>query len=146
MNTHGRHLLVEYYGCPHDTLNDRDAIEQAMHKAAIAADTTIVTSTFHRFAPQGVSGVVVVEESHLSIHTWPEHGYAAVDFFTCGDSDPTLAHGVLIKALGATHAEVMTLNRGRRELATSIRPQAHYQERVVEDGNAIEHVNAFPQD
>ena len=84
MNTYGRHLLVEYYDCDKSILNNLEAIEALFIAAARAADATIVQSTFHRFAPQGVSGVVVIEESHLSIHTWPEHGYAAVDLFYCG--------------------------------------------------------------
>lgn len=113
MNTHGNHLLVEYWGCCPDALDDRARLEQLLTEAALAADTTIVQSVFHGFAPQGVSGVVVIEESHLSIHTWPESGYAAVDFYTCGDADPTLAHDVLMRGLGATRAEIVRVERGR---------------------------------
>jgi S-adenosylmethionine decarboxylase proenzyme len=68
---------------------------------------------FHRYNPQGVSGVVVIAESHLSIHTWPEYGYAAVDFFTCGETvDPYLAHEHIAKMLGAGKAQVEELRRG----------------------------------
>ena len=74
MTTNGVHLLAEYWGCDPGILDDVEAIRQAMVDAAIAAETTIVQSVFHTFAPHGVSGVVVVEESHLSIHTWPESG------------------------------------------------------------------------
>ena len=112
MNTFGRHLLVEYYDCDMDTLNNQDFIEQLFIKAAKAADATIVTTTFHKFAPQGVSGVVVIEESHLSIHTWPEYGYAAVDFYTCGESEPDKAHPVLMDGLKAKKYEMMVINRG----------------------------------
>ncbi len=112
MNTFGRHLLVEYYDCDENTLNDLNRIEDLLNDAAREARATIVRSTFHRFAPQGVSGVVVIEESHLSIHTWPEHGYAAVDFYTCGESEPDKAHPVLLEGLGAQRFEMMVINRG----------------------------------
>lgn len=113
MNTAGQHLLVEYIDCNADVLNDVDKIEALMKRAAIAARTNIVASMFKPFYPQGVSGVVVVEESHLSIHTWPEYGYAAIDFFTCGDGDPNEAHEVLKKGLEAQHFEMLSVERGR---------------------------------
>lgn len=112
MNTYGRHLLAEYYSCDSAVLNDSERLEQLFVEAAQAAGSTVVQSVFHRFFPQGISGVVVVQESHLSIHTWPEHGYAAVDFYTCGDCDPLLAHEVLQKGLQAKQYETMVLCRG----------------------------------
>lgn len=84
-----------------------------MEMAALAAKTNIVASMFQPFVPQGVSGVVVVEESHLSIHTWPEYGYAAVDFYTCGDGDPNAAHEVLKTGLQAQSFEMIYVERGR---------------------------------
>lgn len=112
MNTYGRHLLVEYYDCDKNILNNLESIEALFIAAARAADATIVQSTFHRFAPQGVSGVVVIEESHLSIHTWPEHGYAAVDFYTCGASEPDKAHPVLLEGLDSKRFEMLVIGRG----------------------------------
>ena len=112
LNTFGRHLLVEYRGCDREVLNDLEYIETIMNQAALAANATIVRSTFHPFMPHGVSGVVVVQESHLSIHTWPEYGYAAVDFFTCGDTSPEAAHESLLKALKAESSELMLVHRG----------------------------------
>lgn len=112
MNTRSRHLLVEYRGCAAETLDDLERVEALLVDAAEAARVTVVQTALHRFAPQGVSGVVIIEESHLSIHTWPEHGYAAVDFFTCGDGDPELAHDVLMRGLGAEQAQVMLVHRG----------------------------------
>ena len=112
MNTRGRHLLVEYTGCDFTVLDDLKRIEALMNEAARAAQTNIVASVFQPFEPQGVTGVVVVEESHLSIHTWPEHGYAAVDFFTCGDSTPERAHEVLREGLGASRWEILAVDRG----------------------------------
>ncbi|MDD4848209.1 MAG: adenosylmethionine decarboxylase, partial [Bacteroidales bacterium] len=80
----GRHILVEFIGCKSETLNDVALIEESMVTAARKADATVINSTFHHFSPFGVSGVVVIQESHLAIHTWPEYQYAAVDLFTCG--------------------------------------------------------------
>jgi len=107
LNTRGRHLLVEYTGCSLHALNDLERIEALMNEAAKAAGATIVASVFKPFEPHGVSGVVVIEESHLSIHTWPEHGYAAVDFYTCGHADPQIANDVLAAGLGAKTGQSM---------------------------------------
>ena len=78
-----RHLTVEFYDCDPAILADADKMEQALLKAADASGATIVESQFHTFQPQGVSGVVIIAESHFTVHTWPEHDYAAVDLFTC---------------------------------------------------------------
>ena len=129
METLGRHLLVEYYGCSFEALNDLQHIEQAMQGAALAADATIVTSAFHRFSPQGVSGVVVIQESHLSIHTWPEAGYAAVDFYTCGDGKPHKAHQHLMEQLRASHAEFLEVERGHMGQHASLRITQHTHQR-----------------
>ena len=83
----GRHLLAEFYNCESGVLNDPEQIERLMNEAARLSGATVVQSVFHVFSPHGVSGVVVVEESHLAVHTWPEYGYAAVDYFSCGDVD-----------------------------------------------------------
>ena len=80
----GHHFVAELLGCDVTTLNDVQAIQRILRRAVDLADLTIVDEVFHQFSPQGVTGVVVVEESHVSIHTWPELGYAAVDLFTCG--------------------------------------------------------------
>jgi S-adenosylmethionine decarboxylase len=84
-NCLGRHVLAEIYECNYDLLNDVDKVEKIMVNAALEAGAEIREVVFHKFSPQGVSGVVVISESHLAIHTWPELGYAAVDVFTCGD-------------------------------------------------------------
>lgn len=96
-----------------------------MERAAIASSTTIVQTVTHRFTPQGVSVVVVLEESHLSIHTWPEVGYAAVDMYTCGHGDPERAHEVLMKGLHADRAEIVVLHRGMKTETTSVQTVEH---------------------
>ena len=125
MKAYGRHLLVEYKGCDCEILNDILKIESMMQAAARASHTTIVTSIFHPFSPQGLSGVVVIEESHLSIHTWPEYGYAAVDFFTCGKGVPEQAHQVLKHALKAETCEVMFVERGMLSCDRSMNVSSH---------------------
>ena len=120
ISTFGRHLVAEYYGCRHDILDDITVVRQLLETAATTAGATIVQTVAHQFTPHGVSVVVVVEESHLSIHTWPEAGYAAVDFYTCGECDPQLAHDVLARGLAATSTEVVTLHRGVRTENRSI--------------------------
>ena len=85
MHALGRHLLVELHGCQADLLKKVDVVKDILLGAARACRATIIDSSFHEFSPFGVSGVVVIAESHLSIHTWPEYRYAAVDIFTCGE-------------------------------------------------------------
>lgn len=131
MDTRGRHLLVEYFGCDPRVLDDLAAIEALMRLAAEAANATVLASVFHPFVPQGASGVVVLAESHLSIHTWPEHAYAAVDFYTCGDGLPERAHEVLRHGLEAARAEVLVVERGMlpsNGTRPSMRVRSHYAE------------------
>ena len=80
----GKHILAEYFECECTYLDSEQAIRELMLEAASASGATIVGNIFHHFSPQGVTGVVVIAESHLAIHTWPEYRYASVDLFTCG--------------------------------------------------------------
>jgi S-adenosylmethionine decarboxylase len=134
LNTRGRHLLVEYTGCAASALDDLKRIEQLMNQAVRAAGATVVASVFQPFEPHGVSGVVVIEESHISIHTWPEHGYAAVDFYTCGQADPEVANQLLQAGLGATHTESMYVDRGLGVPGRNLRLRAHRADHLVPDG------------
>jgi len=109
----GRHIIAELYGCPPPLLEDAAEVEAFMVEAAKAAGATIIGSHFHHFSPYGVSGVVVIAESHLAIHTWPEYGYAAADFFTCGPhSDPHKAAEVLKSLIKAEHVVKKEMERG----------------------------------
>lgn len=110
----GRHLIAEFYGCDVGVLGEVARIESAMKKAAESANAQIVNLMFHRFAPYGVSGVVVIQESHLAIHSWPEYGYASVDIFTCGNLvNPWKSVESLEKTLGAKKTSCIELNRGQ---------------------------------
>lgn len=109
----GRHVIAEYYGCNPELLDDLAGLEAQMVAAARHSGATVVKQEFHHFAPHGISGVVIIMESHLTIHTWPEHRYAAVDFFTCGENtDPLRAHEYLSQALGAETSHHVMLQRG----------------------------------
>lgn len=109
----GRHVLAEFYNCNSNVLNNVELIEKVMTEAANECGATVVEKKFHMFSPFGVSGVVIISESHLAIHTWPEHGYAAVDLFTCGDTcDPLVAYEYLKEKLSSGSAIYTELQRG----------------------------------
>ena len=99
----GRHVLAELTGCSAVVLNDVAGLETCFRDCAEKGGATVVSSHFHHFSPQGVSGVVVIAESHVTVHTWPEHGYAAVDVFTCGR--PEVAEAVMALIVTALRAE-----------------------------------------
>ena len=82
----GTHVLVDFYNCNTKSLNDVQFVRESLLEAARIAEAAIVTENFHIFSPHGISGVVIIQESHITIHTWPEYGYAAVDLFTCGSN------------------------------------------------------------
>jgi len=109
-----QHSIVELHGCDPARLGAVGPVRDAMVEAICAAGGTIVKRVFHRFAPFGVSGVVVITESHVTVHTWPEHGYAAVDIFSC---DERLDHRQICEALrerfGAARVARRLLSRGR---------------------------------
>jgi len=112
VETLGRHILVEYYNCDPDILKDPRFIERSMNEAALEAKATIVESAFHHFNPWGISGAVIIAESHLTIHTWPEYGFASADFFTCGDIDPWKSFEYLEKVLQSEFSESIEIPRG----------------------------------
>lgn len=117
MNALGRHILVEFSGCSPEIMNSVSIIENAMVDAAQKAGATVINSTVHHFSPYGVSGVVVIQESHLAIHTWPEYGYAAVDLFTCGEEvDPWVSFDFLNEVFEAKNYSAMEMNRGSLKL------------------------------
>lgn len=117
MRSLGNQIMAELYACDQTRLNDVEYIRTAMLEAARVAGATIVSETFHHFSPHGVSGAVIIAESHLAIHTWPEYGYAAVDLFTCGDTvDGEAAFKSLKQSLGANQVSTMEMRRGMVEM------------------------------
>lgn len=112
METMGRHVISELWGCDFQKLNNLTKIEQIFVEAALRSGAEVREVAFHKFAPQGVSGVVIISESHLTIHSFPEHGYASIDVYTCGELDPNVAANYIADALGAETRENMELPRG----------------------------------
>ncbi len=112
----GRHLLLELKDCDKEVLNDLDFLKECLREAAIQCGATVVGESFYHFSPYGVSGVVNIAESHISIHTWPEYSYAAVDIFTCGDTvKPEEAAKLVIQQLQSKNHSAMELRRGMIE-------------------------------
>ena len=113
MNALGKHILAEYYECDIRILNDLELLEHYMREAVIKSGATIIDSSFHQFSPHGVSGVIVIAESHMAMHTWPEYGYAAVDFFTCGERvNPWKAFEFMNEKLKSVRNSTKELKRG----------------------------------
>ncbi len=112
----GHHYIAEASGCNPEIIGKVEAVEQILVRAAEVAKVTIWSISFHRFNPNGVSGVVVISESHLSVHTWPELGYAALDIFTCGnEAKPEAAVEYALKEFGASTMHITEVSRGLEE-------------------------------
>lgn len=122
MKVLGRHALVDAYECDPALLNDFEYVKSFLHDVTKRMNLTIVQSVFHRFSPQGVSGVIVISESHLSVHTWPEHGYAAFDLYSCDEHTPLDRFPAMLKeGLKANRVEMRKHPRGRLpELETEL--------------------------
>ena len=113
MHSLGRHLLLELHDCSSEILSNLETVKTTLVEAAKRAEATIIDVVFHEFNPFGISGVVVIAESHLSIHTWPEYRYAAVDIFSCGESlKPAEAASYLVEQFGASRASCVEIKRG----------------------------------
>ena len=116
MDTIGYHYIIEAAGCDPEILVNPDRMREILTHAAKLANMGVRNSFFYKFSPEGVSGVVIVSESHISVHTWPEKRYAALDVYICGDeAKPELAIQVFLKELGATDAHVTEIKRGIRD-------------------------------
>jgi S-adenosylmethionine decarboxylase len=117
----GNHLIVELYDCPGEVINDARTVEKALIEAVRVSGAKIVQSVVHEFNPHGISGVVVIEESHFSVHTWPEYGYCALDIFTCGDEiDYYSALQYLKKEFEAKNLSVTEMKRGLLDLPVKL--------------------------
>ncbi|MEE9248608.1 MAG: adenosylmethionine decarboxylase [Dehalococcoidia bacterium] len=113
MNVLGNHLLLELKNCDREMLDDLSLVREALISAAEEVGAKILGESFHKFSPQGVTGVLPIAESHLCVHTWPEHGFAAVDVFTCGQTfDPFQVAEFLIGKFKSKDPSIMVVKRG----------------------------------
>jgi S-adenosylmethionine decarboxylase len=109
----GYHYIIELYECKPEMLRDAAILEKILHNCVKDSGATEIGRLFHKFSPQGVSGVILISESHFSIHTWPEHGYAAVDFFTCNPNvNVKKAYDYLVHQLYAENSTITEIKRG----------------------------------
>ena len=116
MDTIGYHYIVEATGCDPDILGDPGTLREILVKAAKNARMDVKVTHFFKFTPRGVSGMVIVSTSHISIHTWPENNYAAIDVYTCGeDSQPEKAIEYILKELKADYAHITEMKRGIKD-------------------------------
>ena len=109
----GRHFLAEFTGCDPEVLSWVDPIREVMLDAAARSGATVVGFAFHQFRPHGASGTLLIAESHFALHSWPEHGYLAMDIFTCGEEmDSGRAIDIVKEGVGADHVHVREIPRG----------------------------------
>lgn len=115
----GKHFIAEFYKCNPLVINDRQTVEDIMTAAATISGATIIKPFFHTFSPQGVSGIIVISESHFAIHTWPEYSYAAVDLFSCSDFFYREALTYIKEKIGSGEYSINLINRGLQSLSGS---------------------------
>ncbi len=134
MKALGKHIILELFDCDYDLLNEKDTVGDIILESVRISGATLLHPYFHQFSPQGVSGVAVIAESHFTIHTWPEYGYAAVDIFTCGeDIDPDKAVSYLKEHFKAKRIQVVEMKRGALDLPPEC--LKHKQDGAVSDGS-----------
>ena len=107
----GKHYLLNLYGCSFVLLNDEKSLIELLEYAATASGATVIQTISKKFEPQGVTVICLLSESHISIHTWPEEGKAAVDVYTCGDCNPKIGCDIIIQQLYATDHTLSYIER-----------------------------------
>ena len=113
MSTLGKHIILEMWGCCKDTIDNVEVVKEILVKAAESVKATLVDVVCHRFSPYGVTGVAILAESHIAVHTWPEYGYAAADIFICGSAiNPLNAASYMTEAFYAKETSFLELKRG----------------------------------
>lgn len=124
MKVLGKHLTVDMYGCSFEVLDNLDYIKTAMTTAAEESNLTLLDFSYYKFDPQGLTALALLSESHMSIHTYPELGYAAVDVFTCGDLNrPDKAIAILKKFLKPEKTKTTNIRRGDFGSESDMKPK-----------------------
>jgi len=126
MNTMGTHLIADAWQAPPELLNDPEHIKDLLKRAVRAGGATLINLCVHQFSPHGVTATATLAESHIAIHTWPEHGYFAVDLFFCGAGDPEAALRTVLEGMRAGAHRSTLLDRGfPAQDAAAVRPLLH---------------------
>ncbi len=113
LSTLGRHLILEMWDCSRETVNNIEGIKEILANAAKVINATVIDIICHHFSPYGVTGVAILAESHISIHTWPEYQYVAADIFLCGNAiSPQVAASYLIQVFHAKETSIAEFKRG----------------------------------
>lgn len=109
----GKHMIVDLYGVPGNILTNEKDLASLLENAAKSSGATVLHNHFHHFGEgYGCTGVIVLAESHISIHTWPEKNYASIDVYMCGKCDPKIAVTVIMNSVNHEYSSVQTLYRG----------------------------------
>ena len=120
MKSLGRHLIIELFHCDRAILNDQKMLENYLLEAVRLSGATTIQPFFHHFSPHGISGIILIAESHFAVHTWPEYGYCALDIFTCGEQIKAQEALVFLRGkLGAGTVSTMEIKRGILDLPQS---------------------------
>lgn len=131
-STFGRHVAMDAWGVPFDLLNDAEKLEKYMVKAAESCGATVLSVQAQKFDPQGVTVLVMLSESHLSIHTYPEKGFAALDCYTCGHTvDPRIAIDYMVRFLRPSQTFTKVLKRGDGPVVDLVQPMLDSEKKVV---------------
>lgn len=109
----GNHLIIECHGCDSELLKNTSKIEEILQQSALKANATVLHSYFHKFDQgEGVTGIIALAESHISVHTWPEHSYMAIDIFMCGDCDPKISADYIFETIEMYEMQTSEIVRG----------------------------------
>jgi S-adenosylmethionine decarboxylase len=111
MKTVGNHIICDAWGCPSEYLDDENLVRRAIEDAIEAGNATLINLSIHKFSPHGVTATATLAESHISIHTWPEHGYFAADAFFCGAGCPEKALDVIVNLLQPSQVDMRNIQR-----------------------------------
>ncbi|WP_163100659.1 adenosylmethionine decarboxylase [Peribacillus alkalitolerans] len=120
MDTKGQHSIIDAFECNPEILNDAPKLKELMTQAVTDLEMEILSTFFHSFSPEGVAGVLVLSTSHISIHTWPEHGYAALDLYTCGNQQLWPVLRVMLEKMEVRRVVIHELSRGFESIPTPI--------------------------
>ncbi|MCP3740340.1 adenosylmethionine decarboxylase [Rossellomorea sp. BNER] len=137
METSGHHIIIDAYGCQSIILNDAKQLKKLLIESIESLGMEILSKHFHSFSPQGVTGVIGISTSHFSIHTWPEHGYAALDLYTCGDQDIDLILKKILHKLKAGHVEIYELFRGEESIHKPLMKKLNFKDYKTDESSEL---------